>query len=77
MFTQTQEFIPSPGKYPAGEVHPEDEYCINVCLVRKIQNKIKRVPGGALPVWVSGSRVRPAPLLRAAAVLSWEAALYS
>jgi hypothetical protein len=36
IFTQTQEFIPSSGRYPAGEVHPEDEYCINVSIVRKI-----------------------------------------
>jgi hypothetical protein len=35
LFTQTQEFIPSSGRYPAGEDLPEDEYCINVCLVRK------------------------------------------
>jgi hypothetical protein len=39
LFTQTQEFIPSSGRCPAGEDLPEDEYCINVCLVRKIQNK--------------------------------------
>jgi hypothetical protein len=25
---------PSSGKYPAGEVQPEDEYCINLCVVR-------------------------------------------
>jgi hypothetical protein len=31
--------IPSSGRYPADEVQPEEEYCINVCLVRKIQNK--------------------------------------
>ncbi len=28
LFTQTQEFIPSSGRYPAGEYQPEDEYCI-------------------------------------------------
>jgi hypothetical protein len=39
LFTQTQEFIPSTGRYPAGEEQPEDEYCINVYLARKIQNK--------------------------------------
>ncbi len=32
-------FIDSSGRYPAGEEHPEDEYCINVSLVKKIQNK--------------------------------------
>jgi hypothetical protein len=26
LFTQTQEFIPSSGRYPAGEDQPEDEY---------------------------------------------------
>ena len=36
LVTQTQEFIPSSGRYPADEVQPEDEYCVNVCLVRKI-----------------------------------------
>jgi hypothetical protein len=39
LFTQTQELISSSGGYPAGEYQPEDEYCSNVCLVRKIQNK--------------------------------------
>jgi hypothetical protein len=35
LFIQTQKFISSSGWYPAGEVQPEDEYCINLCLVRK------------------------------------------
>jgi len=26
LFTQTQEFIPSSGRYPAGKDQPEDEY---------------------------------------------------
>jgi hypothetical protein len=29
--------ISSSGRYPVGEVHPDDEYCINVFVVRKIQ----------------------------------------
>ncbi len=41
LFTLAQEFIPSLERYPAGEsqVQPEDEYFLNVCVVRKIQNK--------------------------------------
>jgi hypothetical protein len=45
-FTQTQEFI-----YPAGEDQPEDEYCINVCLVRKIQKKEKKIAGNGTKLW--------------------------
>ncbi len=45
IFTQTQEFIPSSGRYPAGEVQPEHEYCVKCRSRREIYYKyIKREP---------------------------------